>query len=89
MTAPDTNAHARKELKALDREIPWREILARDPETIRAFIQAVHKEADSWEKYESVRSLSEVEIGKLLKDPRLRRRIMKSRACYRDTGNHH
>ena len=39
----------RKQKKALDKEIPWREILRRDDSTVQAFCQAVRKEYSNWE----------------------------------------
>ena len=40
----------RAEAKALDREIPWRQILDMNPDEIQAYTQAVEKEARSWER---------------------------------------
>ena len=38
----------RKEQKAMDREIPWREIVAQGGEYLKAFVEAAQKECNSW-----------------------------------------
>ena len=45
---------SRQELKALDREIPWRRILEMSPSYIDKFIEAVIKASESWATWESV-----------------------------------
>ena len=74
---------SRKEEKAIDREIPWRNIV-NDPAKVKLFVQACDKEGESWQKYGPVRPLSPEETRRILQDPRMRKRIMKSRAAYRD-----
>ena len=74
----------RQQRKALDREIPWREILERNPEDVQAFVAALRKEADNWDKWQSVEGLEHDEAQAILSQPNLRRRCMPSRICYRD-----
>ncbi len=74
----------RQELKALDREIPWRRILQMPVSYIDKFIEAVIKESDSWASWQSVEPLPDAEAEKILSDPVMKRRVIKSRACYRD-----
>ena len=73
---------SRQELKALDREIPWRRIL--EAVIKEAVIKEAVKESDSWATWESVEPLPDSEAEKILSDPVLKRRVIKSRACYRD-----
>ena len=68
----------------MDREIPWREIVNKDQDTVRSFVKAVRKEESSWKKYTTVKPCSPEYRNKVLKDPSLRRRCMKARACYRN-----
>ncbi|CAL1170840.1 unnamed protein product, partial [Cladocopium goreaui] len=75
---------SRQEQKALDREIPWRTILAMPPAYVDKFLAAISKEANSWLEWNSVEPLSPEEAQKVLKDPLLSKRILPSRACYRD-----
>lgn len=74
----------RQEAKQLDRELPWREIWAMPKAHIQKFLAAIEKEANSWNEWESIRPLSNEEIQKIKADPKLRRRILRSRAAYRD-----
>ena len=74
----------RQERKAMDREIPWREIMKRDQETIDAFIAANKKEYDSWCAWGSIRPLSAAETDKLLAAPMMKGRIIPARNAYRD-----
>ncbi len=75
---------SRMELKALDREIPWRKILEMPSNHIDKFIEAVNKEAESWSSWQSVEPLSDFDADKIFADPKLKKRVLKSRACYRD-----
>eukprot|EP00434_Breviolum_minutum_P010232 symbB.v1.2.009030.t1/scaffold568.1/size186168/6 len=75
---------SRQELKALDREIPWRRILEMSPSYIDKFIEAVIKESESWATWESVQPIEEQEANRILADPILKKRCIRSRACYRD-----
>ena len=74
----------RQERKQLDRKVPWREIMKLPAMDIDAYVQAAEKEFDGWMKWNAVRPLSDSEARQIWKDPKLRRRILKSRAAYRD-----
>ena len=74
----------RQEAKQLDRELPWREVLTMPQAHIQKFLQAIEKEANSWAEWRSIKPLTADEIAKVKGDPMLRRRVMRSRAAYRD-----
>ncbi|CAE8632217.1 unnamed protein product, partial [Polarella glacialis] len=74
----------RKEQKALDREIPWREILRMPESDIKCFLEALSKEYGNWVEWGSARSLLSEEARKVMSDPVLRKRVLKSRICYRN-----
>ena len=74
----------RQEKKQLDRELPWREIWAMGPRVVDKFLHAVEIEHDAWTHWDSVRPLSKEEVQKVVNDKYLRRRVMRSRACYCD-----
>ena len=71
-------------MKQLDRELPWREIWKMPPAYIQKFLAAIEKEANSWAEWNSIRPLSQEEINKVKADPILRKRILRSKAAYRD-----
>lgn len=48
------------------------------------FLQSIEKESNSWMTWQSVEPLSDEESHRILKDPVLSKRILKSRACYPD-----
>lgn len=74
---------SQQERKALDREIPWREILRQDPDMIKAFVQSNIKEFESWTAWGTTVPVPEEEADKILKDPILRRRVIPARNAYR------
>jgi hypothetical protein len=74
----------KKEQKALDRDLPWRESVKCHPRYRQAFLDAIAKEAASWESWGPVRPLTREEASAVLKDKILRKRILRSRLCYRD-----
>ena len=74
----------RQEVKQLDREIPWRDIMQLDIMARDKYVQSAVNEFQGWVQWAGVRPLSESEAQAVWKDPRLRRRILKSRAAYRD-----
>lgn len=51
---------------------------------IQKFLAAIEKEANSWSEWGPIKPLTEEEIAKIKSDPKLRRRILRSRAAYRD-----
>ena len=75
---------SRQELKAMDREIPWRSILSMPEPHVEKFIEAVNKEASSWSEWQSVEPLSDHEAQQIFNDKELKKRIIPARACYRD-----
>ncbi|CAK9114796.1 Protease Do-like 9 [Durusdinium trenchii] len=85
---PQRQHHAagltRQERKQLDREIPWRHILTMPAAYVDKFLAAIEKESNSWSEWQSVRPLTKEECRQVLQDKILRKRIMRSRACYRD-----
>ena len=74
----------RQEAKQLDRELPWREIITMPQAHVQKFLQAIEKEANSWMEWRSIKPLTDAEIAEIKGDAVLRRRVMKSRAAYRD-----
>jgi len=75
---------SRKDRRALDREIPWREIMS-GPEEIRdEFVKSVSKEEAKWDKWGPVEPVPDDEVDPILEDPMLAKRCIKSRAAYRD-----
>ena len=74
----------RQERKALDKEIPWQTILKMDKLSIKAYVEAAQAEEQSWKQFGSVRPLSDAEAQVILNDKKLKRRILRSRAAYRD-----
>ena len=81
---PDQPRMTRQELKQLDRELPWREIWKMPPAYVQKFLAAIEKEANSWSEWNSIRPLTEDEIQRVKADPALKKRILRSRAAYRD-----
>ena len=79
-----TRGLTRQEMKQLDRELPWRQILSMPAAYVDKFLAAINKEADSWSEWQSVRPLSHEEAQAVLRDKILSKRILRSRACYRD-----
>ena len=70
---------SRKQRKALDREVPWRQIMTKGDEVIDEYIQAIHKEADYWDKHKTITAIIDPdEIKRIRSCPRRRRRIMLS-----------
>ena len=74
----------RQQQKALDRELPWRTILSKDKSYVAEFEKAIKKEETSWRDWGSVRPLTPQEVKQVMTDPVLRKRIIPSRAVYRD-----
>ena len=83
-TSGQSSRLTRQEMKQLDRELPWREIWKMPPASIQKFLQAIEKEANSWFEWNSIRPLSPEEVKEVKNNPFLRRRILRSRAAYRD-----
>ena len=75
---------SRKELKQLDREVPWRQLLKLLPKELDEYVASAVKEARSWLHWDSVEALTAAQVKGVLSTPQLRRRILKSRAVFRD-----
>ena len=73
---------SRKELKELDRELPWTQILRSND--VAEYLKAIDKEATSWLDWKSVEPLSHDQARQVLNDKILCKRILRTRACYRD-----
>ena len=73
---------SRKELKQLDRELPWTQILRSND--VAKYLKAIDKEATSWLDWKSVEPLSHDQARQVLNDKILCKRILRTRACYRD-----
>lgn len=74
----------RQEIKQLDREVPWREIMKLDADSIQKYVDSAKNEYDGSMKWGGVRLLSKQEAAQVRSSARLKRRVMKSRAAYRD-----
>ena len=74
----------RQQQKALDKELPWRTIMERGGDYLQAFIDATKAEETSWMQYDSVEPLSKAEADKIMASAEGRKRILKSRAAFRD-----
>ena len=75
---------SRLEQKALDKEIPWQRIMDGPQHILDAFIKAAQSEEASWMSWQSVRALTENEANSILQDGKKRRRVLRSRAAFRD-----
>ncbi|CAK9028994.1 unnamed protein product [Durusdinium trenchii] len=71
-------------MKALDREIPWRVIVAGPKEIFDLYVAANIKEYESWLSWACIRPLSEERIHEIKNTPSLKRRIIPARNAYRD-----
>lgn len=74
----------RQEIKQLDRELPWREVMEMPTMMLDKFVQSADKEYQGWMKWAGIRPLSEKEAAEVWSCPSKKRRILKSRAAYRD-----
>ena len=81
---PASRLNTRKEAKALEREIPWRQILKLPKEEIAAYVQSAKKEEKGWMDWGSVEAVDDDEAASILSNPVKRRRVLRSRACYRN-----
>ena len=74
----------RMELKQLDREIPWGQLLKLPKEQLELYVESAVKEAKSWFQWESVEPLTAEQVKEVMASPKLRKRILRSRAVFRD-----
>ena len=84
MELSNNRALTRQEIKQLDRELPWREVMEMPTMMIDKFVQSADKEYQGWLKWAGIRPLSEAEASEIWSCPHKRRRILKSRAAYKD-----
>ena len=78
---------SRMERKALDRELPWRNIMEMPPAFIDQFLGAIEREHQSWLEWQSVEPLSKEEARSILQDKIKKKRCLRSRAAYRDKNS--
>ncbi len=83
-TQPTGHHMSRIERKAMDKELPVHEIIARGGKYLDAFVEAARQEEASWMTWRSVTPLSDKEAQKVMDSPVLRKRIIPSRTAYRD-----
>lgn len=83
-TPSGTPPLSRIEQKILDKELPWQHILNQSAEYSAAFVQSAKDEESFWKAWNSVDPLSQEKADEIYKPPILRKRIIKSRAAYRD-----
>eukprot|EP00435_Cladocopium_sp_Y103_P015633 s906_g3.t2 len=81
---PLKRLQSRKEAKALEREVPWRSILRLPPDQINDYVKSNQKEEKGWQKWGSIEPVPGDEARKILADPQKKRRVLRSRACYRN-----
>ena len=70
----------RQEKKALDKEIPWQNILNMDEKTVQAYIDAAKAEEASWNTFGSVRPLPREEAQAILRDKIAKKRAFRDKA---------
>ena len=80
-TVPNNRTHSRQELKQLDREL---QIVQLPLVSYQKYLDSVRVERDNWMSWGGIRPLSREETRQVMSDPELSRRILKSRAAYRD-----
>ena len=84
LTASNSRTHSRKELKQLDREIPWRQLTDLPKHQLDAYLEATRVENDNWMSWGGIQPISHREAKRIMGDNKLSKRILKSRAAYRD-----
>eukprot|EP00971_Amphidinium_carterae_P212051 4207657-Amphidinium_carterae.1 len=77
----------RREQKAIQKEIPWAVIARRSQPIIDKFIAAIHKEFSAWQTWDVIEPIAEAEAKRILSDPQLKKRVLRSRAAYRDKSS--
>lgn len=81
---PTASRAGKKPNEALEREIPWRSILKLPADQIEQYIKSAQKEETGWMTWGSVEPVPDEEAVEILKNPAKRRRVLRSRACYRN-----
>jgi hypothetical protein len=75
---------SRKELKQLDREIPWRNLIREPKNVYGQYVVATATEYLKWVKWDAAEPLTDEEAEFVLSDAKLRMFVLKLRNCYRD-----
>ena len=75
---------SRKEAKALEREIPWRNIMKLPKDQVNSFIESAKKEEQSWFSWGSIEAISPEQAAAIMANPATKKRVLRSRACYRN-----
>ena len=75
---------SRQEMKQLDRELPWCEIMEMPAAAKDQFVQSATTEYNGWMKWTGIKPISEHEAKKIYASPQMRKRIIKSRGAYKD-----
>ena len=84
LTVSNQRQMSRQEAKQLDREIPWRELTKLPRMTYEKYLDATKAEYESWLYWGGIKPVPRAEAQKILKDRKMLRRVLKSRAAYRD-----
>ena len=84
LTVSNDRGMSRQEVKQMDREIPWRQILQQGDDTFWKYVDAAVDEYNGWLEWNGIKPVSPEDAAKIRADPKQRHRIMKARAAYRD-----
>lgn len=79
-----TKKLTRQEKKAIEKELHYRDILSQAEEYIEEFVKSAQKEEASFMEWKSLKPVPPQEAQEILRDPVRRKRVITSRACYRD-----
>ncbi|CAE7210134.1 TY5A [Symbiodinium sp. KB8] len=80
----NNRAFSRQELKQLDREIPWKEVVKLPKAAQEKYQEAVVTEHENWLRWGGLRPLSRKEAKAVFADRALAKRILRSRSAFRD-----
>ena len=71
-------AKTRQEQKADEKELSWRDIMKQSPDYIQGFVEAVQKEAKSFEQWRCLRPIPPEEEQEIMSNPELKKRVINS-----------
>ena len=74
----------RQEKKQIEKELSFHDILSQSDEYIQKFIESAQKEETSFLEWKSLKPVPPEETKRILSDPEQKKRVISSRACYRD-----
>ncbi|CAK9043953.1 Protein NO VEIN (Protein EMBRYO DEFECTIVE 2597) [Durusdinium trenchii] len=74
----------RQEKKQIEKELSFHDILSQSEEYIQKFIESAQKEETSFLEWKSLKPVPPEETKRILSDPEQKKRVISSRACYRD-----